>query len=88
MKELGNQFWQLCTRPISKFLEEGVLGGLLLVFAAVCAIIWANSPANHLYESLLHQNVTFGIGPLAFEATFHHFVNDGLMSIFFFVVGL
>ena len=88
MKELGNQFWQLCTRPISKFLEEGVLGGLLLVFAAVCAIIWANSPANHLYESLLHQNVTFGIGPLAFEATFHHFVNDGLMAIFFFVVGL
>ncbi len=88
MKELGNQFWQLCTRPISKFLEEGVLGGLLLVFAALTAIVWANSPANHLYESLLHQNVTFGVGPLAYEASFHHFVNDGLMAIFFFVVGL
>lgn len=88
MKELGNQFWQLCTRPISKFLEEGVLGGLLLVFAAISAIVWANSPANHLYESLLHQSVTFGVGPLAYEATLHHFVNDGLMAIFFFVVGL
>ena len=88
MKELGNQFWQMCTRPISKFLEEGVMGGLLLVLAAISAIIWANSPASGTYESFLHQAVSFGIGPLTYEATLHHFINDGLMAIFFFVVGL
>lgn len=88
MKEVGNNFWKMFSRPISKFLKEGVLGGILLVLAAACAIAWANSPANGTYENVFHQMVSFGIGPLVYKATLHHFVNDGLMAIFFFVIGL
>lgn len=88
MKEAVNKFWHFVSKPISKFLQEGIFGGILLVLAAGGAIIWANSPAGETYASFLSQKVSFGIGPFIYDSNLHHFINDGLMAIFFFVVGL
>jgi hypothetical protein len=48
MKELGNHLWQMFTRPVSKFLEEGILGGLLLIVGTLCCAFLANSPFQDL----------------------------------------
>ena len=88
MKELGNQLWQMCARPISKFLGEGVLGGVLLILGTLIALFLANSPYHESYESLLHIPLRFSVGEFGYDDSLQHFINDGLMVIFFFVVGL
>lgn len=88
MKELGNHLWQLFTRPVSKFLEEGILGGVLLIIGTIVALFLANSSYHDSYESLLHVQLGFSIGGFGYDASLQHFINDGLMVIFFFVVGL
>jgi Na+:H+ antiporter, NhaA family len=88
MKEIGNQLWQLISRPVSKFLEEGILGGVLLLMAATVALVWANSPFFMTYQNLLHMEINLSLGGLEYNASLQHFINDGLMAIFFFVVGL
>ena len=87
MKELGNQLWQMCARPISKFLGEGVLGGVLLILGTLIALFLANSPYHESYESLLHIPLRFSVGEFGYDDSLQHFINDGLMVIFFFVVG-
>src|SRR4051794_8835355 len=67
-------------RTLLEFLRSESAGGGLLIVAGVVAMIWANSPAVGAYEALLHQR----IGP----QTVHIWVNDGLMAIFFLLVGL
>jgi NhaA family Na+:H+ antiporter len=62
--------------------------GLTLLAAAVLALIVANSPLRESYESLLSTRVTIGLPPLAMSKTLLHWINDGLMVVFFFVVGL
>lgn len=88
MKELGNQLWQMIIRPVSKFLEEGILGGVLLAIAAAVAIVWANSPFYMSYADLMHLEINLSVGRLEYHSSLLHFINDGLMAIFFFVVGL
>lgn len=88
MKELGNHLWQMFTRPVSKFLGEGILGGILLIIATLVALFLANSSFHGSYESILHINLHFGIGDFGYDASLQHFINDGLMVIFFFVIGL
>ncbi len=74
--------------PIRAFMRAEASGGILLIIAALAALIWANSPWSGSYTSLWETKLT--IGPTAFELseTLLHWVNDGLMAIFFFVVGL
>ncbi len=60
----------------------------MLVVAAVVALIWANSPWQDTYVSLWHTHVELRIGAVGFSGDLHHFINDGLMTIFFLVVGL
>ncbi len=88
MKELGNHLWQMFTRPVSKFLEEGILGGLLLIVGTLVALFLANSPFQESYESFLHMDLHFGVDGFGYDASLQHFINDGLMVVFFFVVGL
>jgi NhaA family Na+:H+ antiporter len=64
------------------------MSGALLVAGAVAALIWANSPWQHSYHALWEQSFTITIGKFSFTKTFHHLINDGLMAVFFFVVGL
>jgi len=63
-------------------------GAILLLAAALVALVWANSPWKASYQALWHTDITFGVGRYVLEWDLHHWVNDALMTIFFFVVGL
>lgn len=70
------------------FVHSQVAGSILLLSCTVVALIWANSPWQGLYDHLLHIKFGFTWGNEAFELSLHHWINDGLMVLFFFVVGL
>ncbi|BBH45669.1 Na+/H+ antiporter NhaA [Pseudomonas sp. KU43P] len=73
---------------LERFLHIEAVSGIVLLIAAVAALIWANSPAAASYDALWHAPVTFGVGSLVFSQSLHFWVNDGLMTIFFLVVGM
>ncbi|HRI48030.1 MAG TPA: Na+/H+ antiporter NhaA [Ignavibacteriaceae bacterium] len=76
------------TSPIQDFLHKEASGGILLILATLFALVWANSPFAESYHHLWHTYLTFQIGEFALKYSLHHWINDGLMVIFFFVVGL
>jgi NhaA family Na+:H+ antiporter len=67
--------------PVERFLAIEASSGIVLMIAAAIALAWANSPWRAAYADLWHI-------PIAFERDLHFWINDGLMTIFFFVVGL
>ncbi len=73
---------------VARFVRTEASGGIALVVAAVVALVWANSPWQHSYDTLWHSQVNIGFGVFSVEEDLRHFVNDGLMALFFFVVGL
>ncbi|MBA3655504.1 MAG: Na+/H+ antiporter NhaA, partial [Actinobacteria bacterium] len=73
---------------VARFVRTEASGGVALVVAALVALVWANSPWQHSYEALWHSRVSLGFGVFRVEDDLRHFVNDGLMALFFFVVGL
>lgn len=74
---------------LQDFLKMEAAGGFILVFCAVIAMIVANSPFAHTYHHILHETkAVVGIGGLIVEKDIIHWINDGLMAIFFFLVGL
>jgi NhaA family Na+:H+ antiporter len=75
-------------QPIARFLHIEAAGGLLLIAATVVALVWANSPWAAGYDSIWHTEVRVAIGSYVFEETVGHLVNDLLMALFFFVVGM
>lgn len=75
-------------QPIVRFLHVEASGGVLLVAAAIVAIVWANSPWSASYDTLWHTELTVGVGDHAITDDLRHWVNDGLMALFFFVIGL
>ncbi len=79
---------RLARRPLERFLRIEAASGILLLVAAAVALLWANSPWAEGYVQLWRTPVGFRIGGFAFERPLDWFVNDGLMVIFFFVVGL
>ena len=70
------------------FLRLESVGGILLLASAGIALLWANSPWQESYHALWDLPVTVGIGPYQISYSLGHWVNDALMVIFFFVVGL
>ncbi|MGB5684417.1 MAG: Na+/H+ antiporter NhaA [Candidatus Electrothrix sp.] len=74
------------------FLQREASGGILLMLAATLAVICANIPGiQHLYESFFHLHLFGwipGIKAIGLDLSSHHFINDGLMAVFFFLVGL
>jgi len=74
--------------PVEHFLEIEAASGVLLLITAVVALLWANSPWRQSYAALWHTPIGLRVGPLAFERDLHFWINDGAMTIFFFVVGL
>jgi len=77
------------TRVINfDFLQHEAAGGIILGIAAVLALIVANSPFGPGYDHLLHTPITLGIPPAALTKSALHWINDGLMVVFFFLVGL
>jgi NhaA family Na+:H+ antiporter len=75
-------------QPLQSFLEAEASSGILLLGAAAFAIAWANSPWNATYEDLWHTVLTLRIGDWVVREDLRHWVNDGLMALFFLVVGL
>ncbi len=73
--------------PKAPGTKENSAAALLLGFT-VAAILWANSPWAHTYAALLDANVGVTVGGHAYELTVKHLINDGLMTFFFFIVGL
>jgi len=76
------------TAPFERFLALEASSTILLLAATVVALAWANSPWAESYEHLLHVPLAARVGPWELELSLHHFVNDALMGLFFFVVGL
>lgn len=75
-------------RPVQEFLQTQAAGGVILLACAVIALIWANTPAGASYFALWETIVTVGAGSFAISKPLLLWINDGLMAIFFFVVGL
>lgn len=75
-------------RPLERFLRIEAASGLLLLVTAALALVWANSPWASLYTDLWHTQLGVRIGSFVFERSLEWVVNDGLMVLFFFVVGL
>jgi NhaA family Na+:H+ antiporter len=75
-------------KPIARFLRIEAAGGVLLVVATVVALVWANSPWRDSYVDVWHALVEVRVGSYTFSETVAHVVNDGLMALFFFVVGM
>ena len=74
--------------PFEKYFNQEASAGLFLLLCAGLALIWANSPWSDVYESILHFPFGIQLGETFFGFSLHHWVNDALMAIFFFVVGL
>jgi NhaA family Na+:H+ antiporter len=75
-------------RPVNRFLHIEASSGILLVAAAVAALVWANSPWAASYRDLWTTQVTIDVGGHVISEDLRHWINDGLMAIFFFVLGL
>jgi NhaA family Na+:H+ antiporter len=73
---------------VNDFMKLESAGGILLLAAAVFAMIIANSPLAHLYEALLEVTVAVQVGALSIDKPLLLWVNDGLMAVFFFLIGL
>ena len=74
--------------PFEEFIHRQTTSGLLLMAMAVIALILANSPLADAYLHVIHTLVSLNIGNWKLEMSLHHWINDGLMALFFFVVGL
>lgn len=70
------------------FLHSDAAGGVALIIATILALIMANSGLHTGYENFLHMEISIGAGGAIFAKTAHHWINDGLMAIFFFMIGL
>jgi Na+:H+ antiporter, NhaA family len=79
---------RLLLRPVEQFLATESASGIILIAAALVAFVWANSPWAELYGHMQHVEARVTLGGAGLHLSLAHWVNDGLMAIFFFVVGL
>ena len=80
--------FQRVISPFARFARTESSGGIVLIAATLLAIGWANSPWSAAYEHLWETQVTIGAGAYALSYPLHYWINDGLMAVFFFLVGL
>ncbi|GFE87762.1 Na+/H+ antiporter NhaA [Steroidobacter agaridevorans] len=73
---------------LERFLHIEAVSGIVLLLAAAAALGWANSPWAASYEHVWHTPISISIGTSAFSQSLHFWINDGLMTIFFLVVGM
>lgn len=74
--------------PLDKFIHRQTTSGLLLMLCALVALAIANSPWAASYTHLIHTPLSVGAGSWSIEKSLQHWINDGLMALFFFIVGL
>jgi NhaA family Na+:H+ antiporter len=73
---------------LERFLHIEAASGIVLLIAAAAALIWANSSLAASYHELWHAPLSIGLGGFAFSQSLHFWINDGLMTVFFLVVGM
>ncbi len=74
---------------ITRFINEQTIGGVILIVTTIIALYWSNSAFHESYHNLWHEfKVGFVWGEIDMVGSLHHWINDGLMAIFFFTVGL
>lgn len=89
MNQIKNAPIDKVMKPIQRFIQQEKSGGLILGISVIIALFLANSPWHHEYHHFFEQKLGFQFnGSTYLEYSFHHWINDGLMAIFFFVVGL
>ena len=71
-----------------RFLHSQSSSSIVLLLAAIVAVVWANSPWSNIYHTLSHLDIGTHFAGKQYHLTLDHWVKDGLMAIFFFVVGL
>jgi len=76
------------TTPFTRFARLEASGGILLLACTVLALTWANSPWEESYIHFWHRELTMGFARFFLSESRHFWINDGLMAIFFFLVGL
>lgn len=76
------------SRALLDFLRAEASGGLIMLGATATALVVANTGLVHTYREFLHQPAGLWLGPWSLELSLQHWINDGLMAIFFFLVGL
>jgi NhaA family Na+:H+ antiporter len=74
--------------PIQAFFRLQAASGILLFAAALAALVWANAGAHASYEAVLSAPIVLGIATFAVHFDLHALINEGLMTVFFFVVGM
>lgn len=75
-------------RFVREFLRTEAVGGLILVVAALAAMVWANSPWSDGYRSVWEAGLSIGTRGFSLTLDLRHWINDALMALFFFVIGL
>jgi NhaA family Na+:H+ antiporter len=76
------------TSPFVRFAKMEAAGGILLLGSTIAALVLANSRWEQGYQAIWHTQVTVGFGRFFLSESRHEWINDGLMSVFFFLVGL
>ena len=74
--------------PFEHFIHAQTTTGIVLMFMTVVALILANTPLTETYIHFFHTNIDLNVGSWKLSHSIHHWINDGLMAIFFFMVGL
>jgi Na+:H+ antiporter, NhaA family len=88
-KNTNNNILDNILEPFQRFFRIEASGGIVLLIFTIIALIWANSEWGDVYKKLWHYEFTIGIiGKFSISKDILHWINDGLMVIFFFVVGL
>lgn len=84
-----NSLAKFVARPVLRFVDREVAGGILLLVATAVALIWVNIGWDDSYNDFWHTEIELAVGTWHLpHMSVGHFVNDGLMALFFFVVGL
>jgi len=84
----GTEWTRRSARPLQEFLRTEAGSASLLLAATIVALVWANSPFSDAYDDLWGTYLEISIGDATLREDLRHWVNDGLMVFFFFVVGL
>jgi Na+:H+ antiporter, NhaA family len=79
---------QVITSPFVRFSRMEAAGGIMLLTSTILALVWSNSPWHQLYEQFFETDISVGFGKFVLTENRHEWINDGLMSLFFFLVGL
>lgn len=74
--------------PIERFIHSESVSAVILLCGSIVALVWANSSWSGSYFELWRQKLTFDVAVFSVSKSLHHWINDGLMAVFFFVVGL